>query len=405
MLNENTPKNLNDEGGYLEKFNNRLWRSFSGLLDPKYVKKGELSIRGSRGKTLKPTDDVRMSLLSGSTEWAETFKSKVTEVLSDLDDEVMLGARIMDQERFMDESQQRWHRLYGRDATQDEAFTLWIASQGEQHEGLWKKTKGLYSYFMREIGITSKIGVMGLGLGISKVHSKSGELLLNYPALLQMSSDISEVYSSDAVLKNKSGDSVVDASPNGEVKKILDKYDVNKVPEGVVTHHNFAERIRDSAAMNIGLYTWPRQLIGWAAYGLILSNPDFRSYVDTNPIDVNMITYSALGGAAALRIGLDCLVLNKVGYSPDIVETSVSLLSGKVDKKQQLKANWTAGVLGTPIDIAGSLLPPYGVALMANPPYSMDAYLLAMAVDQGVFMALNGGFLLRQMRKEKNNGN
>lgn len=434
MVSEIPVNNLNSAGGRLAEMNNFVWKKVSSKLTPKQITTGELVIRSSRGNILSPVD---VSELKRYEDAEIQFKMEKEQMITGFDETILLGVRVLDNDGYKSESQKKMMEY--KELNPDGFDEDLVSSSGDVKTGsIIDKAKDALSYINTELGVGLKIGLMGAGVSISSISKRVGLPIFNYPVFMQMTNDIIEAQTFDEQQKEAANEILRydelyqieleegewrrerkparvlkiegDTHNNKEntekdesqekIQKIVEQYGEDKVEGNVLTHPLFAERLKNSLALQVGVYTWPRQIIGWGSFAGIMAVPEFRTCVDNYFLEATAISGALLASSMVSRMALDYWVLKQVDYSPDIIETTGALLNGKVDNNLNLKSDARFGLIGAPLDVAiSSFQPPYSAAWITYPPYSIPAYLLAMAVDQGVFMATNYGFLKYQQRK------
>lgn len=192
-----------------------------------------------------------------------------------------------------------------------------------------------------------------------------------------------------------------------EVKDIMNEvsnfYHESLYKRPALTHPESISRIKKSLALNTIVYNRARDILGWSAYVVLLGTPQFREIVDNHGLAASMAAAGLLVGSMVGRVLLDGKVLNEVGWSPDALETIGSLSTAKIDpESQEIIMNtkvWPK--IGVAYDVLRSMAPPYTLAMVANPPYSVVSYIGAVTVDQLTFMSINAGFLAYQKHKGK----
>lgn len=264
---------------------------------------------------------------------------------------------------------------------------------------LLKKIFPFVRKLYREPAITFTLASMELGsLSIKsaeKMHKNSpiGNNLIDMPIRMQFTSDII-----DASSNADDQESRVD-----KIRKISEQYCLSGNELTVISHPDFYKRITQSALLSSTVYTLPRQVLGWGAFGGLLVSPEFKQIVDANQIGITALSALVLLAGGIARVRIDYKILEDVKVSPDIFETTLATSTGKVMENGELKPNAKWGFLGAPLDIAiSSLQPPYSAAWFADLPYSVPAYLLAIYVDQVVFATTTIGWGTIIKRRNKN---
>lgn len=172
--------------------------------------------------------------------------------------------------------------------------------------------------------------------------------------------------------------------------KIGERYGLDPNKLSKIGHPDFLKRIGASLALQEAIYTWPRLVGGYAVFLAAWFSPEFRDLVDSNYGLATAASAGVLAGSALVRACVDYAVLKKHNFSPDIVESAVGLLNGSIDDQKKLRIDPRAALIGPTLDIAvSSFAPPFNAAWTLGLPYTVPAYLIAMAADQWIFFTTN----------------
>lgn len=271
----------------------------------------------------------------------------------------------------------------------NEAVSHWVVEvipETPERQTFPKRIFGVFSNGAKEANIVSKLVVMWLGGGIRTKIPILGDFLIDTPVKMRFLEDVRYALS-------KAGDESEKGSLVNEVVELYSGLDPEEVR--IFQHPDFLPCLTTSWILNRTYYEGSRQILGWGAFGTLLFAPGisdyFRRMVDVYGAEqATMAGAGILAGLGMVRMGVDCYVLKKRAMTPDVVELFLGLTSGQVDKQGKLRANPRWGLIGAPLDIwISAVWPPYSLAWGVAVPYSIPAYLLAMAVDQITFMGAN----------------
>lgn len=219
-----------------------------------------------------------------------------------------------------------------------------------------------------EPAIAAVLGSIHLSSPIARVRN----FFVDAPVTLQVSKDIINGSSLNAIAA---------------------KYGMNSVEISAINHPDFRNRLAGSLALQVGIYTWPRLVIGYSVYAGLLLSSEFRSLVGNGPFLATAASMLVLSAGVLARTRIDYKILQEQNMSPDLLETTLANLKGDIRHDGQLQANAKMGFIGAPLDVAiSSCAPAFAWAWFTDVPYSIPAYLLAMYVDQVVFTATNLGW-------------
>ncbi len=353
------------------------------------AKRVNLALKSARASKLpSPQETARGLHQKFSPKIVDEVLPKIDQVLSEVDEDLFLGPKVLNPEQFRNEAEKRWLQISAQNTTQDEAFLYWIQNWDKPKNPL-NSARKLFGNAVRELNIGFRQSLLTLGTVLRR--KALVDTFINW----QLCDDITEVSSNvqnqkEAQLQSQS---------------VLNRYGIDTLENNVLSHPDFYKRLLLSGGMNTTIYFLPRQILGWGTYFGLLNLPYFQEAVDTNINSINIACFGILAGTTITRMGIDYWVLKKRGYSPDMVETIPALMSGRVSETSQLKANPKWGFIGAPFDIAvSSFQPPYSAAWLASLPYSIPAYTLAIAVDQITFSATNLSFgVLGEIRDKNEN--
>lgn len=242
---------------------------------------------------------------------------------------------------------------------------------------------------LSDLGSLLKLGLLTSGLGIRNIGNKVnlqpvaniGEIIAKLPGFFQTSSDVAGITEYAQTEKDRE---VI-------TKVLADRYGLDNVRSGVLTHPDLGKRILKSGALGSTIYWAPRLVLGYAAYYAFLSSPEFRSFVDQTPA---ILTASATTGVLAFGMGaravIDSRVLRRHQYCPDYFETTFANVNGSINEKNELIANPAWGKFGPAMDIfVSGFAPSFAWAWYIDEPYSRYAYGLACYADQVIFAGTN----------------
>lgn len=389
--------------GVIYRFNKQLEKPLLGANLPReQLGRIKLALKSAQGvEILSPSSKRKGLLKQFRPEVVDRLTRTVDGLVDSIDGEFRLGSKILENDPFREALDRGYRELQIIDPDQEAAFDYWVknADRLSKDEPIYRRILSGLSDKLGELSQTTRLLVMNTGLGIRNIGQKgnidllkqAGDKFIDAPVSLQVQSDLVEAAQRETV------------GINSSVEEVARRYGLDEVSVGIVTHPDFRKRIAASLSLNMTIYTAPRQILGWGAFAGLLTSPGFREMVETNGTNLTLVSAGVLLGISATRMFIDYSVLKARNYSPDILETVAAQMGGHIGSKFELKVNPWYGLLGTPIDIAiSSLQPPYSAAWFANPPYSIPAYLLAMAVDQGVFSVTNSVWsVIRKNKKDK----
>lgn len=286
------------------------------------------------------------------------------------------------------EINQRIRQKQLHEPDQDEAIKHWImgtTQESMKRVPLYKKISTALSDGAKEANIISKLAMIRLGSKIRTRVPVVGDFLIDTPVKMRLLEDIQYALSRTSDESEK----------QSLVREVVEFYGVGPQAVRTFQHPDFLPRLATSLVLNRTYYEGSRQILGWGAFGTLLFAPGvsdyFRKMVDVYGAEqATAAGAGILAGLGMVRMGVDCYVLKKRAMTPDVVELFLGLTSGQVDKQGKLRANLRWGLIGAPLDIwISSAWPPYSLAWGVAVPYSIPAYLLAMAVDQITFMGAN----------------
>lgn len=383
---ENRPQTKQD---ILCRFNDKLQRSLLIRLPSQQRLGASLALKSARATEIPSPSNQRRGLLK---KFQPEVVDKLTKIVDNLTDSVegefRLGSKILENSSFQEALGREYRELQIADPDQEKAFDYWIQNSDRlsKDQPLHRKIILGLQDKLGEIYHTARLLTMHSGLGVRNIGQKTnmgwvkniGDKIIDAPVKLQMQSDLVDISQSETT------------DVETKIRETAKRYGLDSASVNILAHPDFRKRIAASLSLNVLIYTAPRQILGWGAYVGLLASPGFREMVESNGTNLTLTSAGLLMGMGAVRMAVDYAVLKARNYSPDILETATAQISGKLESDLKLKANPWCGLLGTPIDIAiSSLQPPYSAAWFTNPPYSIPAYILAMGVDQGVFIATN----------------
>lgn len=375
----------------LKRFNERRLHVLCKILPEDRCQGLMLAVRSARAlKIVTPGEQSRALGKKNPTQVIDALSKKIEHILSNLEGDFLLGDKILDLDTYraaLDRS------LRSVTVTEEEFLArYWIDNFDRlPRNGLLEGRAGeVLRNSFSELSLGLRLTIAEVGVLVQKRFTKAGHFLTKFPIRYQLTQDII----SAATQTNNQGEE--------KSQNIAQRYGLSGDDVTVFAHPDFRTRIRNSLALNVGIYTVPRQVIGWATYGFLLVSPEFRQLVMSHGIETVLTAGGILLAGAMARARIDYTILKERQFSPDILETGFGVISGRIHRGNKLRTNPTAGLLGAPIDIAiSSLQPPYSAAWFADPPYSIPAYLLAMYIDQVVFAVTNVAWGVSSKIQEK----
>ncbi len=310
------------------------------------------------------------------------FSAEVLDAISEqalalipIDSEARLGMRVLEVDPIREEAARNFRRVHIDNPDQQAALDYWIKNFDKipEDRSKWEIIQNFVNSPFKWMGSYADLLIANLGVSLRGTVPSLANKLINYPINKQLASDVVDVYR-----ENLSSDATQDLKDN-----IAKRYQTDVEQIKVFEHPDFASRINRSILFGATpLYTLPRQVVGWGLYGTLLATPQLGEIISQYGDILAPITVASVLVGAFARMGVDYWVLKNRGWSPDSLETGPALITGKVDGKNELKANPLWGVVGTPVDIAINFLPAYSWAFFTNPPYSTYAFALSIACDQ-----------------------
>ncbi|MBI2011742.1 hypothetical protein HYS91_03160 [Candidatus Daviesbacteria bacterium] len=336
---------------------------------------------------------------------SEKIQSAVIEIQ---DPDSRLGNRFLDPTLFRSQLAKKLNRKRHLYKAQKDVIDQWLEdfeNTSPDQPTLGKAWGFAVEDRLGNLGSLSKLLMLSVGLGLRNLGdrsnirgiSKVGEKIIAMPANLQVMSDSNQIGEFAFSEKNR----------KKLIKEVTARYDLDELKARNLQHPDFYRRVAKSLGLSFTIYTLPRYVLGYAALYGLLNSPEFRSIVDSNPAPlVAAATTSALACGMGARAVIDSNILKKRQYNPDIWETPLANMTGKIDENGLLAANPSWGKFGAAFDIfVSGFTPMFAWGWYIDEPYSRYAYGLACYVDQVVFATTNVAWATTSAILEKNKSN
>ncbi len=352
----------------------------SQLTDPTQINAYNLAFQSAIAKKTYAPDKIAGSVLPFNHETVQTLNERVLLIQSDIPADLKIANKVIDPANYRREMIFAWIENFPEDQDLDAAFSQYIVNYDQTRRKLPAKILNSSTLIASRAWLGLRLLIANGGVRINRRLLKLSNKLVDFPIEHQFRQDLIEASSEVAS----------EESYQQEISKICRLYGKGVSTLNIISHPDFAKRIIGSSLMNATIYTWPRQLFGWGSFGYFVSSPEFRNIFESNPIGSLAVSGVIVSGLVTARMAIDSYVLAKRQMSPDIIETTFANLKGCVTNENRLRANYRFGMIGAPLDVVISSLPPYSLAYLIEP----RAYLLAIGVDQLVFTLTNLAYLI-----------
>lgn len=379
------------------------WQKFTNSWSERLVNKlpkikserFKLALKSSNGQLVTLPAEHKKALQVGvPAEVVVQVTSTVESIMDSINADFLIGHKVLEVEPFREVMQREFRALQIDDLDQQDAFYYWLYNfdhlPKDEKPSLFNLGLELIGKFSEKPNLVTRFALVEIGSAMNGRFSKVGNFLVDLPVQSQVQSD----------LVDSIGITEDEKAIEKRFKKIGERYQLKRDELGVLTHPSFRERLFNSVGLQLGIYTIPRLVLGYAAFGALLGSEEFGKLVTQHGMETTAISAAVLLGGMLARARIDYSILKERGYSPDLLETGFANLAGNVNDQQKLIPNPKFGFLGAPIDVAiSSFGPGYSAAWFLDLPYSIPAYLLAMYVDQVVFTVTNVGWAVREKMK------